>query len=131
MCRRLFAILPLASLLLFGAPQKRKQAAATLDLSSFQARRSGDRVEIDGKLKNTGQEPVSRGELVFSFLSTDKRVLSTRRADLEPELLKPGEETVILLQTPYPAGAVSILVGVSSKDGRAVNLDHRGPYPIE
>ncbi|MEJ5366836.1 MAG: DUF3426 domain-containing protein [Bryobacteraceae bacterium] len=122
-----------ASVFLFWAfgQSRRKPEPPRFEVVEFKAQRQEDRIWIDGRIRNTGSEPVRFPVLVFEFLSSDDKVVSTRRTDLEPELLPPGEESSFMLQALPPARAVSIRLEMQDRWRRWYPLARSGPYPIE
>ncbi len=122
-----------ASVTLFWAfgQSRRKPEGHRFEVVEFKAQRQEERLFIDGRVRNTGSASVRFPVLVFEFLSSDDKVVSTRRADLEPEELAPGEESVFMLQALPPARAVSIRLEMQDRGRRYYPLEKKGPYPIE
>jgi hypothetical protein len=122
-----------ASVSLFWAfgQARRKPEPPRFEVVEFRAQRNEDRIWIDGRVRNKGETAVRFPVLVFQFLSSDNRVVSTRRTDLEPEELNPGEEASFMLQSLPPARAVSIRLEMYDRTQRWYPLDRSGPYPIE
>ncbi|MCS7042464.1 MAG: DUF3426 domain-containing protein [Bryobacteraceae bacterium] len=122
-----------ASVSLFWAfgQARRKPEPPRFEVVEFKAQRNEDRIWIDGRVRNKGEMAVRFPVLVFQFLSSDNRVVSTRRTDLEPEELNPGDEAAFMLQSLPPARAVSIRLEMYDRTQRWYPLDRSGPYPIE
>lgn len=122
-----------ASVFLFWAfgQARRKPEPPRFEVVEFRAQRNEDRIWIDGRVRNKGEAAVRFPVLVFQFLSSDNKVVSTRRTDLEPEELNPGEEASFMLQSLPPARAVSIRLEMYDRTQRWYPLDRSGPYPIE
>lgn len=122
-----------ASVSLFWAfgQSRRKPEPPRLEVVEFKAQREEERILIDGRIRNAGQAAVRFPVLIFEFLSSDDKVVSTRRADLEPELLAPGEESSFQLQALPPARAVSIRLGIQDRWRRWYRLARSGPFRIE
>lgn len=122
-----------ASVFLFwcAGAQKRKPGPASFELVEFKAQRAEDRVLLDGRLRNTGASKVRFLVLVFHFLSSDKQVVSTRKADIDPDEVGPGEEAGFMLETPFPSRAVAVRMETWDKEERWYPLRRSGPHPIE
>lgn len=122
-----------ASVSLFWAfgQARRKPEPPRFEVVEFRAQRNEDRIWIDGRVRNTGESAVRFPVLVFQFLSSDNKVVSTRRTDLEPEELNPGEEASFMLQSLPPARAVTIRLEMYDRAQRWYPLDRSGPYRIE
>lgn len=122
-----------ASVTLFWAfgQSRRKPEPPRFEVVEFKAQQQEERLFIDGRVRNIGSATVRFPVLVFEFLSSDDKVVSTRRTDLEPEALAPGGESVFMLQALPPARAVSIRLEMQDRDRRYFPLMKSGPYPIE
>jgi hypothetical protein len=122
-----------ASVSLFWAfgQARRKPEPPRFEVVEFKAQRHEDRIWIDGRVRNTGESALRFAVLIFQFLSSDDKVVSTRRTDLEPEVLGPGEESSFMLQTLPPARAVSIRLEMQDRGQKWYPLSKSGPYPIE
>lgn len=122
-----------ASVSLFWAfgQSRRKPDPPRFEVVEFKAQRQEDRIWIDGRVRNIGGTAVRFPVLVFEFLSSDDKVVSTRRTDLEPEQLGPGEESSFALQALPPARAVAIRLEMQDRGRRWYPLARSGPYAIE
>ncbi len=129
--RRLPALWALAFLFLCVGQEKRKPRPAELELVEFKALRNESKVLIDGKLRNTGDATARNVVLIFQFVAPDNKVVATRKADIEPEEIEPGDDATFMLETPFPARAVAIRMETYDRNERWINLAKNGPYPIE
>lgn len=122
-----------ASVSLFWAfgQSRRKPEPPRFEVVEFKAQREEERILVDGRIRNAGPAAVRFPVLVFEFLASDDKVVSTRRTDLEPEVLAPGEESAFLLQALPPARAVAIRLEMQDRWRRWYPLARSGPYPIE
>ncbi|MFZ5927652.1 MAG: DUF3426 domain-containing protein [Acidobacteriota bacterium] len=131
MIPRLLALTASVSLFWAVGQPRRKPEPPRFEVIEFKAQRQEERLLIDGRVRNIGSATVRFPVLVFEFRSSDDKVVSTRRTDLEPEELAPGEDAVFLLQALPPARAVSIRLEMQDRDRRYYPLLKSGPYPIE
>ncbi len=122
-----------ASVFLFWAfgQTRRKPEPPRCEVVEFRAQQHEDRLWIDGRIRNVGDAAIRAPVLVFEFLSSDDRIVSTRRTDLEPDPLEPGAEASFMLQALPPARAVFIRLEMQDRGRRWYPLVKRGPYPIE
>lgn len=127
----LLAFITLASLFCCAAQDQRKQKGARLDVVEFKAVRQGDSVLLDGKFRNVSDNAIRYAVLVLSFVGPDKKVVATRKSDLDTTELQPGEETDISLETPFPARAVAVRLECQTRLERWIELTRNGPFPIE
>jgi hypothetical protein len=125
------ATVALASLFLCAAQDKRKLKPAELELLEMRAVRTETRMQLEGKVRNIGEQPVPRVRLLFEFLSSDKKVIGTKQADMDSPVLEPGEDDSFLLETAPMARVVYVRVEAQDSRTRRLNVQKNGPYPIE
>lgn len=128
---RLLALLASVSLFLCLGQEKRKPRPAEFKVVEFKAVRSEDRVLLDGAVRNVGESPAKRMALIIHFLNADKKVISTRNTDLEPDPMEPGDDATFMLETPFPARAVFIRLETFDRSQRWYPLARAGVYTIE
>jgi len=129
--RTAIAFVPVG-LLATSAGKGSSQPAQQLEISEFAARRTSSRViEIDGIVRNTGGQAVTRARLVFYLLSPGGDVVSTQRGAIQPETLEPGDDASFTWQTHDVARAVSLRIGAQDRAGAVIPVVNPGPYPIE
>ena len=131
MLPRLLVLTASVSLFWGFGQSPRKPEAPRCEVVEFKAQQQEDRLWIDGRIRNVGDAAIRFPVLVFEFLSSDDKVVSTRRTDLEPERLEPGAESSFMLQALPPARAVSIRLELQDRGRRWYPLQRSGPYPIE
>lgn len=126
-----WAFLYLAATLALPAQDKRRAPGAEVELLGFRAERSVSRINLDGTLRNTGSTAIDKLQIIFYFVSPDKKVVSTRSAPLEVKRLEPGEDAQFMLETAYPARASEIRLEAFDTHERFIKMTGAGPYPIE
>ena len=129
--RRLLALGALASLFWCVGQEKRKPRPPELEMIEFKALRNESKILIDGKLRNMGETVAKHVILIFQFVAPDKKVVATRKANIEPDEIEPGEDATFMLETPFPARTVAVRMETYDRDERWINLIKNGPYPIE
>jgi hypothetical protein len=120
-------------LLLAAGGQKRKPTKPpSLEVLEITVHRTTERtVEIDGRIRNSGDKQLQKITIRFRVLAPDNATLTTQRGDLEPEILDPGEEAEFHWQMREPARAVAVLVeAVDLRDAELV-IAKAGPYAID
>lgn len=128
---RMIVFAALASLFLCGAQENRKQHRYEVTVLEFKATRKLERVWLDGKVKNTGEHTLNGGEIVLFFLAPGGEVAAKRRFELDDKSLDPGDECEFMLETPFPARAVSIRVEAEGKDRVVISTRNGGPFVID
>jgi hypothetical protein len=126
--RRRLILLQLASVCV-AAPKKGK--SPEVSVVQVICRRVGDDVALDGRLKVGGARPLKKIRLLFDFLGTDKQLLETKRGEVDEDLLAPGEEAEFHLRVADPVRAVLYSIRAEESDGRELNVERAGPFPIE
>lgn len=130
MPRKLFLLFILAAAAL-PAQRKPQPKPAEIELSDVTVRREGQRVTIDGRLKNTGERPAKKLTIFIEFRSPDDQIITTRRAGIDEEALEPGAETELHAQVPDPVRAVNIRFSFEDGSGRYLKGINAGPFNIE
>ena len=117
---------------LAAAPQaKKKPKPAELEIVEIHAVRNGEKVQIDGRVRNTGDIRAQEVQLIFYFVAPDKKTVSTRRGPLESPDIQPGEQAVFTLESPAPVRAAFVRLEAVAKGERFLKLSNDGPFPVE
>lgn len=116
-----------------AADKKRNQPPkpAEIEIVEITARRGEGRVSLDGRVKNSGERPAPGVVLFFDFMAPGRQVITTKRGNLEIEVLEPGEEAEFHVYAPEPPRAVEIRVQAQDSGERDLKILKPGPYPIE
>jgi hypothetical protein len=134
MTRRTTLALPFLALAAV-AQKKRKpqdyQRPPDLEVLEITVRRNGGVLEFDGRVRNCGDRPIQQLKLVFHLLSSDDKVITTQRGDIDPALLEPGEETSFEWQARDHARAVSVRIEATNRNADDLKVVKPGPYPID
>lgn len=120
---------------LCGPMQKKgksqKPSPAVIEVLQVTSSRSDGKVQIDGKIRNSGERPAEKVHLFFDFLAAGNAAISSAGAEIDPETLGPGEEAEFHLEVPDPIRAVRFTMRVEESDGRELKIVKPGPYGIE
>ncbi len=130
--RRLTLCVLLLGSLLYPATQKRKQPKPPeLEVLEASAHRTESDVAMDGRVRNTGEKPISGIVLMFDFLEASSKVITTKRIVLDVESLPIGEETDFHVRVADPVRAVEFRINASDRQDRELRVAKNGPFPIE
>jgi len=110
------------------AAQPKPPAIAVLDAS---AHRDGDRLNIDGRLKNTGERPASELVIIVDVLDSDKHPLTTQKGASDPPTIEPAQEGEFHSQMPLPARAVYVRLSFEDGATRDIKATNTGPFAID
>ncbi len=133
--RRLIALAALA--LCFGAAQERRKPRKKNDKSppevalELKIQRDGDKIVLDGKVRNIAIKPLEGVVLFFEFLEPGGKMISRMNTEASEHKLDPGDEGEFQTQTPDQVRAVSVRLDAEDKKGRYLRLDKAGPFTIE
>ncbi len=111
--------------------QKKEGKPPEIELSECAVKRQEDLVVLDGRVKNVSEKPVKRLAILFDFLSSEQRVLTTKRGEIEAEVLAPGEDADFHSQIEAPARATHYRVSFVDGSGRDLRAVKTGPFPID
>ena len=110
------------------APQPKPPVIQVMEAA---AHRDQDQLNIDGKVKNTGERAATDLVIIVDVLDSDKRTLSTLRGAAEPASVEPGEEAEFHAQTPLQARAVYIRLSFEEPGSRELKATNTGPFAID
>lgn len=123
-----------AALLLLGSlsfPADKKRKSPELDVIEVTVRRADGKIGLDGKVKNVSDKPYRAITLIFDFQAAGRQVISSTRAEIDPDPLGPQDEAEFHAQTPDLARAVAVVIRAEDKGEKDLRVDKAGPYPIE
>lgn len=130
--RTLFFLVLAASVMALPAGKKAQQpkppAIAVLEAA---AHRDQDRLNIDGRIKNTGERQAAGIVIIVDVLDSDKNPLTTQKGSSEPESLDPGQEGEFHSQMPLPPRAVFIRLSFEDGTTRDIKATNTGPFAID
>ena len=116
-----------ALLLLLLAPKPEP----VIELVEATVRREDQNLEIDGRLRNSGDKETRKLTIYFEVLDGDRNVLTRQSGALDQPALAPGEEAEFHNQIATPARAVSVRFAFEDATGRDLKTKNTGPFPIE
>ena len=128
-----FLVLGLAFASFLEGAEKRKKTPKLPDLEIVEAsaRRDGEQIALDGRVKNTGQKPIHGLVLVFDFLSDDGIPLTTQKATVEDEVVELGQEARFRMGLNAPPRAVAVRINAMDANSRELSIAKSAPFPID
>jgi hypothetical protein len=123
-----------AAALVPAASKKKPKSTALLKMEVVEAtaRRTPDgRVEMDGRILNSGQRTIEQLVLIFRLTAPSNEVITTQRGKLDTAVLEPGEEAEFHWQMRDHARAVKFQVEATDRYANQLTVEKPGPYPIE
>jgi hypothetical protein len=122
------------ALLAPGAGKRKPKDPSLLKIEVIEVacRRTPDgRVEMDGRIRNSGQRDIENLIVIFHFRAPSDEVITTQRGKIDALVLEPGEEAEFHWQMRDHARAVKFHVDAVDRAGTELTVEHPGPYPIE
>lgn len=95
------------------------------------ARRTEDKIALDGKIRVTGEKPLKGLVLAFDFLSSSGEVLTTQKEEVSDEVLNRGDEPAFHAETMNPPGAIKFRIRFFDTGERELREANAGPFTIE
>lgn len=123
----IFAILILS----LPAPAKKQPKPPDIQVLETTAKRTGENIDLDGRVRNTGTKPIQGLTLVFDFLAPGKLVITTQKASIDEDILEPGKEAAFHLVLVDPVRAVKYQLSAVDEEERDLRVGNPGPFPIE
>jgi hypothetical protein len=117
------------SLCVAGAYQKAK--TGDVDIIEVTARRGDDKIEIDGRVRNTSDKTIHGMVLSFDFTASDGSVMTTQTSPVDEESLAAGAEAPFHLQLNNPPRAIMFKVSAVNESKRGLRVTHGGPFAID
>jgi hypothetical protein len=128
--RTLFLLILAATPLAFSQ-KKAQPKPAVIEVMEVAAHRDPTQLNIDSKLKNTGERIANELVVIVDVLDSDKRTLTTQTGGSEPASLEPGQEGEFHAQMPLPPRAVYVRFSFEETGGRYLKATNTGPFAIE
>ncbi|HUS06822.1 MAG TPA: FxLYD domain-containing protein [Bryobacteraceae bacterium] len=115
-----------------AAPAQKKQPKPPeVELLQAAAHRDAGNINIDGKVKNTGDKPIKNLAVLYDFLDSDNHVLTSVKGEVEESVVAPGEEVEFHAQVKEPPRATSFQVNFEDGGGKYLRPAKIEVLPIE
>jgi len=128
MTRRL---VPFAAIALALAAADSKKEAPAIKVAEIAIHRADSTITIDGRIANSGAQPIHGLVLIFDVLGDDGQLVNRQRGAIDEDPLDPGAESEMHWQMKDHPRAVEIRVRAVAKGDAPVKVEQPGPYPIE
>lgn len=115
----------------FPAKKAQPPKPPAIAVGEASAHRDQDHLNIDGRLKNTGERPAADIVILVDVLDSDKRPLTTQKGASEPASLDPGQEGEFHAQMSLPPRAVFFRLSFEDGATREIKATNTGPFAIE
>jgi hypothetical protein len=86
---------------------------------------------IDGRIVNSGPQPIRKLVLIFEVTGMDGQVVSRQRGKVDQDPLDIGEESEFHWQMSDEVRAVEVGLRAVAHDEQPVKVEEPGPYAIE
>jgi hypothetical protein len=90
------------------AQKKKTPKPPDVEVTEAMAQRQEGRVSIDVRLRNCSPKPIRKLVLLFDFLDPGNKVVSTKKGEIDQEILAPGEDVEFHGQVEDNSRAVAI-----------------------
>ena len=119
--------------LLTASDKPRKQPARSLEVEVLELNvaRADDKLNVEGRVRNSGERPIRKLVLVFHFLAPGRETIARGRGPAEEEILEPGQEHEFQYHLVDHARAVWVVLSAEDGSGGEPRVVKPGPYPIE
>lgn len=128
--KTLRVVLVLALAVIPVAAQK-KRKPPDLEIVEAIARRTEDKVSVDGRVRNSGEKTIKELTLLFNFFAPGKEAIATEKGSIGEEVLEPGKESAFHMETNAPPRAVEFQIEAQDGSGRELRVGKSGPFPVE
>ncbi len=112
---------------------KKKKAPKPPDLEVVEAsaHRNGDKIALEGRVRNTGERPLRGLVLIFDFMAPGSQVITSQKGAIDDEVLGLGQEAVFHMELNEPPRAVEFQIQAVDGGGRDLRVIKAGPFPID
>jgi len=129
--RHFFLLILAAVPTAFPAKKPPQPKPPVLQVLEASAHRDQDNLNIDGKLRNTGERAAAEVVIIVDVLDSDKQPLTTQKGSSDPETIEAGHEGEFHAQMPLPPRAVYFRLSFEEGNSRDIKATNAGPFAIE
>lgn len=125
-------VLLLAPVLVLAAGDRKASGPAIKVVEISVHRLSTDPlIVIEGRIVNSGHQPIRNLVLIFDITGMDGEVVSRQRGKVEEDPFVPGDESEFHWQMDDQARAVEVGVRAVAHHEEVVKVEQPGPYSIQ
>jgi len=114
-----------------ASPYQRGRKGAEVQILQTKARRSEDKIVLDGRIRAGGEKPLKGLVLAFDFLSDQGEVLTTEKEQISDDTVDPGDELPFHAETLNPPGSIRYRIRAFDGADRELHVGAGGPYIID
>ena len=126
--RPLWTVLILAAI---STAADKKPKPPDLEVLAAAAHRGEKTISLEGHVRNSGDKPLRGLTLIFHFMAPGKKVVTTQKAQIDEELLEPGQQAAFHVELNGPPRSVEFAIDAADGSGRELRVAKSGPFPIE
>ena len=117
----------------FAWSQKKKPQLKEAEIEVIEpaVRHEEGHINVDARLKNTGEKPARKLVIFYEVLDSDRQVLTRQKGGIDEQELEPDHETEIHAQMHFHARAVQVRLMFEDASGRELRGINAGPFTIE
>jgi hypothetical protein len=113
------------------AQNKKTPKPPDLEIVEIAAKRRGDEIHVDGKVRNTSDKPLEKVSIIVDFFAPNRKPMVSKRGPVDEEVLEPGDEAVFQLAMDDPGQLVNIEIQAVDRRERDLRLSRTGPFSID
>ena len=118
--------------LLFLALSLWGQKKPEVEMLDIKGRRIEEgKVAVDGRVRVSAEKAIHKLTVVFDFFSADDAPLTSLKAEVDDDVVEPGEESSFHAVTMNPPGAVKFKLRAFNSADKQLRAANIGPYIIE
>ena len=110
---------------------QKKPAPPEVELLEATAGVEEQRVNIDGRVRNTAQKPIRKLVVVYEILDPANNVLTRQQGPIEEPVLDLSDEARFAAQLAWHARSHAFRLFFEDGSGRELRAENTGPFPIE
>ena len=114
-----------------AAAQQKGKKPADVQILETKAVRGITNITVDGKVRVTGEKALRGLVIVFDFRSPEKEVVTSQKAVLDEDQVKPGQERSAQSAASEHVRAVRYKIRAFDMQERELRIANAGPFPIE
>ncbi|HBY58196.1 MAG TPA: hypothetical protein DEH78_00130 [Solibacterales bacterium] len=95
------------------------------------AQRTGGKIAIEGRVRNTSSKPLKKLMLLFELLEANGKVIATKHGEVDEPVLDPEGDAVFHVEATDEARAVHFRIQATDSARRDLRVEPVTPRPIE
>ncbi|MDX2154245.1 MAG: FxLYD domain-containing protein [Bryobacteraceae bacterium] len=121
----------LGTLLCFAQDKRKGGKPPDVTVVEASAHRTGEKIAIEGRVRNTSPKPLKKLMLLFELLESNGKVIATKQGEIDEPLLDADGEAAFHVEATDEARAVHFRIQATDAARRDLRVDPMTPRPIE